>query len=176
MKKDDLEYIVANHKWRFTARDIWDRYYIMLFPAFLFFISIGMPFGIGFVKPVIIFSLFLLPFSLYFFNDIMKRIKVERTFYYIESAVCQKAIIEDCVMELGWKTIDSSEQYIQACTKSSWTSWGEIITIIFLENRILFNSRPDIQPFTGNRDNVNFLELVEIITAKERGLLQTERR
>jgi hypothetical protein len=175
MKLEDLDYIIVNQKWRFTWRDIWDRYYIMLFPAFLLFISVGMPIGIGLVRPVIIFSLFLLLFSLYFFYDINKRIKAERTFYFIASSACQKEAIETCVNELGWNVTHSNEQYLQARTKLSWTSWGEVITIIFLANQILFNSRPDSQPFSGNRDDVNFRKLFELVTAKEQGLLLTQR-
>lgn len=147
----------------------------MLFPAFLLFLSIGMPFGIGFVKPVIVFSLFLLPFSLYFFYDINRRIKAERTFYSISSTACQKETIDECIKELGWTVIQADNQVLKARTKVSWTSWGEIITIIFLENELLFNSRPDSQPFTGNRDDVNFRKLFELVTAKEQGLLLTER-
>jgi hypothetical protein len=140
MKEEDLEYIIAHQKWPFTWRDIWDRYYILLFPVFLLFISIGMPIGIGFVRPVIIFSLLIFPFSFYFFYDINKRIKAGRKFYSIASSTCQKSIVETSVQELGWMTVISNEQYLQARTKLSLTSWGEVITIIFLENQLLFNS------------------------------------
>jgi hypothetical protein len=44
-----------------------------------------------------------------------------------------------------------------------------------LANQILFNSRPDSQPFSGNRDDVNFRKLFELVTAKEQGLLLTQR-
>jgi hypothetical protein len=175
MKQDDLEYIIANHKWRLTWRDILGRYYIMLFPAFLLFISVEMPFGIGFVRPVIIFSLFILPFSLYFFYDINKRITAERTFFFIASSACQKETVESFVNELGWTTTLSTKEYLQARAKLSWTSWGEVITIIYLDNQILFNSRPDSQPFTSDRDDVNFRKLFELVTEREQGLLLTKR-
>lgn len=174
MKQEDLEYIIANHKWPVDWWDIRDRYYVLLFPAFLFFLSIGMPIGIGLVQPVMIFSLFLLSVSSYFFYHIYKRIKMERTFYFMASPVCQKATIETYIWELDWEIIKSNNQYLQARTKLSRTSWGEVITIIFLGNQILFNSRPDSQPFTGIRDNVNFMKLFDLITANEQAFESTQ--
>jgi len=169
MDEEDLKYIICNHKWRLRWSDVWNRYILMLFPGFLLFLSVALPIGTGFAKSAIIFALFILPFGVYFFYEYNKSILAQRRFYVIDSKACQMPLIEKCIQELGWKILSSNEQYLQAKTKTLWSSWGEIITIVFLENQILFNSHPNMPTYI-DRVYENFQALFDLLMAKEKQL------
>jgi hypothetical protein len=59
--------------------------------------------------------------------------------------------------------------YFQATTKISWFSWGELITIIPDNNKILINSRPtgsafSFQPITIFKDRNNIKKIISELT------------
>jgi len=104
-----------------------------------------------------------LSFAVYFVVYHFKRIEADRKFYSIPVSSFQLTNIEEYLKELKWTIIEKNSSYISARTSTSLTSWGESITILFRENELLFNSRPDAQPNTYNRDFVNFKALYNLI-------------
>ena len=143
----------------------------MLAPLFFIFFSIFIPFKTGlktdgsisqpsfisFVMFLFLIGSFLLMFTLF-------RLKSERKFNPIDFIDKQGDQLPKYIKDLGWIIIQKESNYIQANTKISWSSWGEIITIIIEENRILFNSRPNGQPITFTKDRVNFNKFKDLIT------------
>jgi hypothetical protein len=108
---------------------------------------------------MLIFGLFLGYYSI-------KRIEKEKLFYSIPFHDNQKEKLLHYLENLGWAVKETGEHFITANTSLSLTSWGEIITIVFSDHEILFNSRPDgnaNQPFSFNRDKVNLKKFLSII-------------
>ena len=67
-----------------------------------------------------------------------------------------------------WTIVSKTKEVIEISTNISLFSWGELITIIKLDDKsILVNSRPSgRQPFTINRDKVNLKKLDIILETK----------
>jgi hypothetical protein len=67
---------------------------------------------------------------------------------------------------LNWTTLQVNSDSLEFITKISTFSWGEKVTILKVDERsIIINSRPlsSRQPFTINRDKVNFNMLNTIL-------------
>ncbi len=174
LTKEDIQFIVEHHKWRFRLIDIWDRYFILIAPLFFIFVAILMTVKTGLkgdssfpqsslVTVVIIF--FLIGLLLTFFT--YKRLESERLFHSITLRTFNNETVKSYLIALGRTIIDENEDLIIVRTKISLTSWGEIVTIVVNGNELLFNSRPDGQPFTINKDSVNFSKFYELISQKE---------
>jgi hypothetical protein len=166
LTEKDINFILSNSKWRFKYSDIWNRYDVLLFPAFLLFIALSMPIGIGLTNFTICWAIIFLGFVVYFATYHYKRIQAEKKFYSIPVTSDQISNLEIYLRELNWLIVDKNSTYILARTKTSLTSWGEIITIIFKGNEVLFNSRPDVQSNTDSRDSVNFWAFYNLINTK----------
>jgi hypothetical protein len=67
--------------------------------------------------------------------------------------------VEQTAKELEWDIMQMTNEIIVAKSDFSWRSWGEQITILYDNNKILFNSicnpdnRPSIASFGMNRVN-----------------------
>lgn len=80
--------------------------------------------------------------------------------------------VEQTTKELEWKIEEESNNFIIARSGFSYRSWGELITIIREDDRILFNSicdpdnKPSIASFGMNRLNRKLFEkeLMKIVT------------
>jgi hypothetical protein len=163
LTQKDIDYIDSNFKWPLQYDDIWNRYMVMLFPAFLLFLGLIIPIEIGLTKFSATWAILLLGFAVYFIIYHSKRIEAERKFYSIAVTSFQLTNIEEYLKQLKWTILEKNSSYISARTPTSLTSWGENITILFRENELLFNSRPDAQPNTYNRDCVNFEALYNLL-------------
>jgi hypothetical protein len=165
MTQSQIDFILENHKWPFTWLDIWDRYFILLAPLFITVAPIGLFLSIMF-RPSspndVNIALYLIPFllvgvvigiSLGIFT--LKRIQDERLFVGVALNASEQLLIRDKLAALRWPIIEQTDKYIVARTKISWTSWGEVITIVFDREQVFFNSRPDAQPLTFSRNKVN---------------------
>lgn len=92
---------------------------------------------------------------------IVKRLYQNQIFknYHISELTNDK--IECALKQLNLKNIQFHELgYIQAKTKKSWFSWGEVITIIPDNEKLLINSQPtgskfSYQPITFVKDKKN---------------------
>jgi hypothetical protein len=67
------------------------------------------------------------------------------------------------LMRLGWSVFEVDQNVTVARTKTSLTSWGDIITIIKTDNELLFNSRPIKNGNSENRFSKNFWTFYELI-------------
>ena len=165
----DLEYIVSNSKWPIRYSDYWNRYIVLLFPFFLFVLSLVMPVGLGLTVFNIVWLITLFSSAVYLFIYHFKRIKTERKFYSIPVTVEQFNNLENFIKELGWECLEKNEQAIIATTKTSCSSWGDRITIILKEKEKLFNSRPEVAPNSDNRSGANFWTFYNLLTNPKPG-------
>lgn len=174
MTEDIIDYIIINHRWPFSWSDLWDRYFIMAAPLFFILVPIIVVAN-GMIHPYEFYAkdifraiplfITMLIFGLILAYYSIKRIEKEKLFYSIPFHDKKEKLLY-YFENLGWAVTEKSENFITANTSLSLTSWGEIITIVFSDNEILFNSRPHgnaNQPFTFNRDKVNLKKFLSII-------------
>jgi hypothetical protein len=170
----DIQFIIKHHKWRFRPVDIWDRYFILLAPLFFIFAGVLMAVNSGLKgdssisqAAIISFVVILFLIGILLTGFTYNRIVSETLFYSLTLKSLKENTIKSCLAELGWVVIDENRNVIIATTKITLTSWGEIITIITNDSELLFNSRPDGQPFTINKEKINFSKFYERISQKE---------
>lgn len=165
MKDEDIEFIEENRKWRFVWTDIFEWYFILIGPlCFIFFSFIISYFSL---KRETDFSFLLTTIPIFLFGCvtfylIFKRIESEREFKII-SFEGQDLKFENYFTNIGWRLSSKTDKIIIGRTKISWFSWGETITIILYDKELLFNSRPNGQPFTINRDKINYRKFCNAI-------------
>jgi hypothetical protein len=166
LKKKDIEYIISFHKWPFKISDLWNRYFILLAPLFFIYLSILITLNTGLKTDgtisksyLIFFVVMLFLIGLFIGWYTLVRLKKESLFHLITVTSEQRQNLTDHIKKIGWTISEIDSNYIIANTKISLSSWGEEITIILRNNEILFNSRPTgLQPFTFNRDKINFMK------------------
>ena len=172
---EEKDYIKTNLKWKFNWVDF-SRYFIIVGPIGITFIAYSMFYG-GFKFGHIYKDNFMNPFfftascelllGLFFTYFTIRRIETERKF---QSLVLPEnmsfADISDKIQTLKWTIIGKGKDIIQVSTSISLFSWGERLTIIKASDKsILVNTQPfGRQPFTFNRDKVNFKKLKNALT------------
>src|SRR5690606_19049183 len=165
----------TNLKWKFNWIDF-IRYFIIIGPIGITFIACSMFYG-GFKFGHIYKDNFMNPFfftalcgfllGLFFTYYTIKRIETEKKFHILKLPDnISFTDVSDKVQTIKWTIISKEKNVIQASTKISLFSWGERVTIVKGNNNtILINSQPfGRQPFTFNRDKVNFKKLKDILT------------
>ena len=173
-KNEKIEYIKINLKWKFNWTDF-TRYFIIIGPIGITFISFSMLYG-GFKFEYIFKDNFINPFfftascgvllGLFFTYFTIKRIETERNFQPLKLPdYISFADISNKIQAIKWKIITKEKDVIRASTNISLFSWGECVTIIEgSDNNILINSQPlGQQPFTFNRNKVNFKKLKDVL-------------
>ncbi len=174
MSSEQLNYIIKNENWRFSASDYFDRYFIMAAPVSFLTIGIyALIYGGGINKISISNSVSLFPIGIFFvgvlsFMFCYIRIEREKKFRRIE---LRRALsleeLKDILNEIGWSVVNANEKYTVAKTNISLFSWGEEVTLIQCDSYLLINSRPTgSQPFTFNRDSFNYSKLKEYLEIK----------
>jgi hypothetical protein len=166
MTEEDIHFIIEKDKWPFKLMDMWDRYLVLLFPIALLFISTSMLIGTYATDSRlfgIIFFILVSAAALYIAYVDFNRIQSDRTFYTINCNSSGRNFIKEIFKQLNWPLIEENSGYIVAHTKATWSSWGEVITIIFNGELILFNSRPKWN-INGNSNAVNFWKFYNILT------------
>lgn len=175
MTTTEREYIKANLKWSFSWWDIFERYFVVAGPiaitvgAYSMFYG-GFKFGHiyenNFMNPFFFTATGGLLFGLFFIYYTIRRIEIERRFVPLE---LPKNISFDeipiKVKSSNWTVETKTNELIEISTNFSLFSRGELMTVIKNdENSILVNSRPiGRQPFTFNRDRVNFNKLKSVL-------------
>lgn len=173
--KEEKDYIKRNLKWKLKWIETFShRYFIIVAPIFIIIISCSMFYGgfkFGHIYKNNFMNMFFFTASVQLVSGLfitfytIKRIETERKFQSLELPDNMTfADICDKIQSIKWTIIDKEKDVIQASTKMSLFSWGEIVTIIVENNTILINSQPfGRQPFTFNRDKVNFKKLKEAL-------------
>lgn len=172
---EEEEYIKTNHKWKFNWADL-IRYFIIVGPIGITFIAfsmfyVGFKFGHiynnNFINPFFFAASCGLLFGLFFTYFTVRRIETERKFQTLQLPDDISFIdISDKIQNLKWTIICKEKDVIQLSTSISLFSWGERLTIIKASDKsILVNTQPfGRQPFTLNRDKVNFKKLKDSLT------------
>ena len=172
MTKVELEKIKKNKRWTVTFEDFYSRYFIILFPLFFIFISSAVAVSgfknnltdLKFAALVIfIIGLFLTSFT-------AKRLYQNQVFelYYFSYLTSEK--INSALKKSEFENVKYYKLgYFQATTKVSWFSWGELITIILDNDKLLINSRPTgsailFQPITIFKDRENITKVIDELT------------
>ncbi len=83
----------------------------------------------------------------------LRRLTAERKFYPVTEKASGEQVLA-AIKELGWKVVSKGSTFFVAQVEISWTSWGDAVTIVIINDEILFNARPLAQPFTFNREKV----------------------
>ena len=172
---EEKDYIKSNLKWQFNWVDF-SRYFIIVGPIGITFIAYSMFYG-GFKYGHIYNNNFMNPFfftascglllGLFFTYFTIRRIETERKFQAFELPEnISLTDISDKIQTFKWTIISKEKDAIQASTKISLFSWGERVTIIKASDKsILVNTQPfGRQPFTFNREKVNFKKIKELLT------------
>ncbi len=172
MNKEERQHILLHHKLAFSLWDIIERYFILIAPIGICFVAFSMFIGgirfghiyqNNFLNSFFLTAITLLCLGLWLTIFIFKRIESERTFKVINipNHACE-SIIEKIIYQLGWTIISKDSTEIVAITKISYFSWGELVTILFEKDQLLINTRArGRQPFTINRDKVNYKKILE---------------
>ena len=178
MTKEQEDYIKSNLKWPFSWEDIFFRYFILIAPIALIVLSFSIFYGDfnyeashhkDFIKLLLLgLTIFFIGLLLMYFS--IKRIKTESRFQILElNPGITFENIPEKIKSLKWTLVESSQECMCLNSPLSWFSWGEDITILkFDDNTILINSRPGgRQPFTMNRDKINFEKLKTLLKPNE---------
>ena len=140
-----------------------DRFFLYLLPSFFVglaaYVFIMLDFDLLSLIMVIPFLLMSLLFHLKHKKNIsFKCVEVQNV-----NEAFHKCLEE--INSLNWEiVVQIPDSRIVAHTKSSWRSWGELITLCFEENRLLINSRPSpfkkasILTWGKNRSNLKAIE------------------
>jgi hypothetical protein len=114
--------------------------------------------GVRPIEDLILFGyIWIVPAIIFMFIQ-KRRLKFRTIDISVDKATFQKAV-EQTAKELEWAITKKTNDTIVAKSGFSWRSWGEHITIIWSENKILFNSicdpdnRPSIASFGMNKVN-----------------------
>jgi len=172
MTKEELDNIRKNKHWTVTLEDFYSRYLFVLLPLAIVFIgSIAATSAFrNDVANLKTTSIIILTFGLFltFFTAI--RLYQNQIFesYYIPGLTNDK--IEDALKKTNLNNAKFYKLgYFQATTKVSWFSWGELITIIPDNEKLLINSRPTgtaflFQPITIFKNRKNIKTIISILT------------
>lgn len=176
MTAEQKEYIKINFKWPYNGHDILLRYFFLIGPIGVIIISFSMFFGgfkyghiykDNFLNTFFLGALTSLAFGVWLTYFSLTRIKRENHFSVLTlNTTISFDSIARKVEPLQWTTLQTNSDSLEFSTKILPLSWGEKITIIKIDERIIIiNSRPlnSHQPFTINRDKVNFNKLKTIL-------------
>ena len=171
----EKDFIRNNLKWPFSWTDFFGRYFIIMGPISISFIAVSMFFGgfkfghiyeNSFINSFFFTALTMFLLGLFLTYYIIKRIESEKRFVLLTLPInVLFDEIPDKLKSLKWSLITKKNDEIEIATNISFFSWGESVTILKVEsNKIVVNTRPNgCQPFTFNRDRVNFKKLKTIL-------------
>jgi len=162
MTNQDLEKIKSSGKWPVKLSDFFNRYFFLIFPIMLVIVGSSMAFA-GFKNNIIdlkVTSTIILAIGLFLTLFTAKRLYQNYIFKCYPIQGVNKSKIENALR----RTLNNNFKYYElgyfvVTTKASWFSWGEIITIIPDNDRILINSKPSGQPITifNNKTKINLI-------------------
>ena len=172
--KHEFERIKKTKRWTVTFEDFYSRYFIVLFPLGITLLGYVVTVG-GFkdnltdlkFTGIVIFTIGL--FLTFFFSKRLYQNQVFESHYFkgltndkIDSALKKSKLNNVKYYKLG---------YFQGTTNVSWFSWGELVTIIPDNDKLLINSRPtgsaiSFQPITIFKDRKNIKTVINELTVE----------
>ncbi|MVN21790.1 hypothetical protein [Mucilaginibacter arboris] len=174
MNKKEIEQIKRTKKSKRNVED-YINYFIFIFPlsiAFIGFILLLSYFMHNAETQSLLISLIMITLGLLFAYFTLKRLNENVTFETIENQsnlnlIELKQQIQN-TFRLNSIFIYEKLGTIEALTKLTGFSWGELITIIQDGNTFLVNSRPNgtNQPVTVYKDRKNIKKIRNILTQK----------
>lgn len=157
MSEKEIEYIKKNLKWPINIEYITSLLFLFIPSIFIYFGLKGLIIGKTNLSNMVLFN-FILIGSISFFL-ILYRIQSERKFRKLElNKEYDVKEIDQKLSFLLWTTIEKGKNKRVYIDKVCLFSYGVYVTIIQLDKKtLLINTKPlRRQPFTFNRDNVNF--------------------
>lgn len=85
--------------------------------------------------------IWILPAVVFYFIQ-KSKLKMKTINYYVDENTFRKAV-EDTAKELEWNVQEMTDNWVIAISGFSWKSWGERITIVRSNDKVLFNSMCD---------------------------------
>ncbi|HEX8023140.1 hypothetical protein [Mucilaginibacter sp.] len=173
MTKNELAKIKASGRWPVKISDFYRHYFFVVLPL-----------GCTAVGAIELYSGFKfhhddlkVPGTIQLIIFVILSILVVKRLY--QNQVFEKHQVPDASVEnikhvlksLGFRNVRHHKPgYFVCTTRVSWFSWGEEITIIFDDNDILINSRPNNQPITILRDRKNIKIIMTALRSSEKAV------
>jgi len=170
-EKETIEHIIATGKSPRTFDD-YTNYFFLIFP--IVFVAMGSSMTYNYIKfhtglLILVLSILFIFLGVFFAFFILNRLNDNITFKTI-SAITDDDIdnvSERLNQKFNLRRIDADKELnsIVAFTKVTAFSWGDQLTLVFDNDRILVNSRPSgsRQPFTIMKDMQNIKRLEQIL-------------
>jgi hypothetical protein len=170
-EKEIKEHIVTTNKFPRTFDD-YMNYGFLLFP--MAFIAIGISVLYSYLMfngdlPLLLYSILAISLGTTFLILVVKRLHDNITFISISSSAKDDIdnVAERLQEQFKLRRVDVNKELkcISAFTKMTGFSWGEQLTLIFDDHRILINSRPSgtRQPITIFKDRQNIKRLKQLL-------------
>ncbi|MCD6011159.1 MAG: hypothetical protein K0Q79_1021 [Flavipsychrobacter sp.] len=181
MKQGELAYIIANGKIKLRAGDRLLLYFSLV-PIALMLIGGCMLIYKAYNDEHDVNSAFWGPLVLFISISAMwlviKRQKQNRTYKAVETPFLKdenSKLVAAILERTSWK-VEKRPEYIVCSTRKSGFSWGEVVTVIPLDKKILINSHPKNGKMTILRDIRNIEKLQnEIRTAISNAAINNNR-
>ncbi|SFQ41108.1 hypothetical protein [Parafilimonas terrae] len=173
MTKEDLINIKKHGRWRITLQDAYSKFFFILFPLGIVVVGAFAALS-GFKNNVVslkICSIIILMTGFFLTFFVGKKLYQNQIFQRFQIHGLTQDKIEITLKRAGFNNIKYySVGYYTATTNMSGFSWGEEVTIIFDDDYILVNSRPNgntfsfFQPFTIFKDRHNIKKITDGLT------------
>lgn len=154
-------YIIDNLKWPFNYLNYLSNYIILIGPIAIIYISIS-----EYMRGNPMLTSLLVGIIFFFF--IISRINQERKFK--ELIISQNTSTSEIIAALEkerWKIINESDDVLKFQTRITGFSWGEIITIIRVGDRLLINTQSRGKfAFTFFKEIVNYNLIKSVIESR----------
>lgn len=164
MTRKELEQIKLTKKWPFKFSDIYNHYFFIIFPLGITFVGVFTTLS-AFESDLLdykITSVVILMIGILLTFFIINRLYQNQTFYEYEIHGLSIAKIDTILKNTKFNHPKFYKTgYFQATTNVSGFSWGETITIIPDNEKLLINSRPNSQPITIFKDKKNISRFIE---------------
>jgi hypothetical protein len=175
MSDEDLKHILRRKSWPFRLSDVIDYYHILILPLTLLLFTVPL-FGsvseseyplleLAVSYLVVLAGLSLTCFTLY-------RIRAEKKFHIIELTPeireAKQLLFRNQFEDLDWTLIRANQRYLISKSRVSLTSWGETITLVIDNDRILFNSSSSQRGLSMDTDQVNLSKFLSTLPVRER--------
>ena len=131
LTKQELDYILKKERWRFPVTQIFRRLTLLVAIAFFLF----------FILPLLLF-IFVIVAMLYY---VITQMYYRQRFRLILNGLSKNENMErlrNTFNVLNYRIIDSGEDFIRAKTAISALNWGEYITAVPTDHKVLINSCP----------------------------------
>jgi hypothetical protein len=172
MTKEELENIKKNRRWSVTFEDFYSRYFFIIFPLAITLVGSAATLS-GFknnVTDLKIAAIIILSLGVFLTVFVIRRLYQNQIFHIFQVNGLTKDKVDLALKKVSFDNIKYHRLgYYTMTTRVSWFSWGELITIILDNNKLLINSRPtgsafSFQPITIFKDRKNIKKIINELT------------